>query len=75
MAKNFTAAVLDSHSITLYDAETGGYEGIIYVTSGSIIGTPIISSSTVSVTFTENGFTYMSIFNLPSKSFKTKYRL
>lgn len=75
MAKNFTAAVHDPHSICLYDAETGGYEGIIYVTSGSIIGTPIINPKSVSVTYTENGSTYMSIFDLPSKGFNKKIYL
>jgi hypothetical protein len=75
MAKNFTVAVHDPHSICLYDAETGGYEGIIYVTSGSIIGTPIINPKSVSVTYTENGSTYMSIFDLPSKGFNKKIYL
>jgi hypothetical protein len=51
MAKNFTVVVHDPHSVALYDAETGGYEGIIYVTSGSIVGTPIITPKTVTVTY------------------------
>lgn len=75
MAKVFTVAVKDPHSITLFDASTGAYEGIIYVTSGSIIGSPIINPSSVSVTFTENGSTYMSIFDLPSKRFSKKIYL
>lgn len=75
MAKNFTVVVHDPHSVSLYDAETGSYEGVIYVTSGAIIGTPIISSKTVSITYTENGATFMSVFNLPSKSFNKKIKL
>lgn len=75
MAKVFTVAVKDPHSITLFDASTGAYDGIIYVTSGSIIGSPIITPSSVSVTFTENGSTYMSIFDLPSKRFSKKIYL
>ncbi|MBO5827116.1 MAG: hypothetical protein J6R59_01360 [Paludibacteraceae bacterium] len=75
MAKVYTVAVRDTHSISLYDASTGGYEGIIYVTSGSIIGNPIISSNSVTVTFTENGSTYMSIFDLPSRRFNKKIRI
>lgn len=75
MAKNFTVAVHDPHSISLFDAETGGYEGVIYVTSGTIIGTPIVSTSTVTVTHTENGGTYMSVYNLPSKSFNKKINI
>lgn len=75
MAKNFTVAVQDPHSVCLFDAETGGYEGIIYVTSGSIIGTPILSTSTVSVTYTENGSTWISVFDLPSMGFNKKIKV
>lgn len=75
MAKVFTVAVRDPHSICLYDATTGSYEGIIYVTSGSIIGNPVITSSSVSVTFTEHGSTYMTIFDLPSKKFNKKIHI
>jgi hypothetical protein len=75
MAKVFIVAVRDPHSICLYDASTGSYEGIIYVTSGSIVGTPIISPKNVTVTYTENGSTYMSIFELPSKRFSKKIYL
>ena len=75
MAKNFTVVVHDPHSVALYDAETGGYEGIIYVTSGSIVGTPIITPKTVTVTFTENGSTYMSVYDLPSKGFSRKIKI
>ena len=50
MAKVFTVAVHDPHSVSLYDAETGSYEGVIYVTSGTIIGTPIVSPKSISVT-------------------------
>lgn len=75
MAKNFTVVVHDPHSVSLYDAETGGYEGVIYVTSGSIIGTPIITPKTVTVTFTENGSTYMSVYDLPSKGFNRKIKI
>lgn len=75
MAKNFTVVVHDTHSVSLYDAETGGYEGVIYVTSGTIIGTPIINSKNVTVTYTENGSTYMSVFDLPSKAFNKKIHI
>lgn len=75
MAKSFTVVVHDPHSVSLYDAETGGYEGVIYVTSGSIIGTPIISTKTVSITHLENGHTYMSVYDLPSRSFNKKIKI
>ena len=72
MAKNFTVVVHDPHAVSLYDAETGSYEGVIYVTSGTIIGTPIINSKNVTITHTEHGNTYMSVFDLPSKAFNKK---
>ena len=75
MAKVFAASIKDSHSVALYDAQTGGYEGVIYVTSGSIIGTPIISTKTVSITHLENGSTYMSVYDLPSRSFNKKIKI
>lgn len=75
MAKNFTVVVHDPHSIALYDAETGGYEGIIYVTSGSIVGTPIITPKTVTVTYSQSGGMWMSVFDLPSKGFNKKIKI
>lgn len=75
MAKNFTVVVHDPHSVSLYDAETGSYEGVIYVTSGAIIGTPIITPKTVTVTHTESGSTYMSVYDLPSRGFNKKIKI
>ena len=69
MAKVFSATIHDPHSVALYDAATGAYEGVIYITSGSIIGMPIVTPKSVSVQFTENGYNYMSIFDLPSRAF------
>ncbi len=75
MAKVFTVAVHDPHSVSLYDAETGSYEGVIYVTSGTIIGTPIVSPKSISVTCSESGCTYLTIYDLPSKSFNKKIKI
>ena len=55
MSKVFTATIHDPHSIALYDAQSGAYEGVIYITSGTIIGMPIVTPKSVSVQFTENG--------------------
>lgn len=70
--ETYTVAVLDPHSISIYDVATGGYRGIIYVTSGTIIGSPIVTAKNVSVTFTENGRTYISTYEMPSRSFVRK---
>lgn len=75
MAKVFTATIKDPHSVALYDAQTGNYEGIIYITSGSIIGMPIVTPKSLSVQFTENGLNYMSFYDLPSRSFNRKIYL
>lgn len=72
MAKTIIATVSDPHSLALYDSETGSYEGIIYVTSGTIMGQPIISSKAINVSFQENGRLYMSTYELPSRSFVRK---
>ena len=75
MAKNFTVVVHDPHAVSLYDAETGSYEGVIYITSGTIIGMPIVTPKSLSVQFTENGLNYMTIFDLPSKAYNKKIPL
>lgn len=70
--KNITVVVKDPHSISLFDAESGQYLGVIYVTSGSIVGSPIISQKIVTVTSQENGRMYMSTFDLTTRSFVKK---
>lgn len=75
MAKVFAASIKDSHSVALYDAQTGTYEGVIYITSGSIIGMPIVTPTSLSVQFTENGFNYMVIYDLPSRNYNKKIPL
>lgn len=75
MAKVFTASIHSPHSVALYDAQTGSYEGVIYITSGSIIGMPIVTPTSLSVQFTENGYNYMTVFDLPSKAYNKKIPL
>lgn len=75
MAKNITVTVQNPHSISLYDVDTGNYLGVIFVTSGSILGSPIISQQNVTVTFQENGIMYMSTFEMTTKKFVRKIRI
>lgn len=70
--KNITVVVKDPHSISLFDAESGQYLGVIYVTSGSIVGSPIISQKIVTVTSQENGMMYMTTYDLTTRSFVKK---
>ena len=73
--KVLTAVVVDPHVLSIYDAQTGEYDGIIYVTSGSIIGQPIVTADKLTVTYSENGFTYMNLYKLPSKEFDRKIQI
>lgn len=46
-----TAVVHDPHSLAVYDVKSGAYQGIIYVTSGTIVGQPIITEKQLTVSF------------------------
>lgn len=72
---NITVVVQNPHSIGLYDAESGQYLGIIFVTSGSIVGNPIISQKIVNVTSQENGILYMTTYDLKSRALVRKIRI
>ena len=51
MASNtYTAVAANQHNITVYDASSGNYVSSINVTSGQIIGQPIVSANTITVT-------------------------
>ena len=73
--QNINVVVHDPHSIALYDVNSGQYLGIIYVTSGSIVGSPIISQKTVSVTSNESGVMYMTTYDMSTRSFVRKIRV
>lgn len=59
----YTAVANSKNSISLYDVESGGYRGTIFVTSGEIIGQPIVSAKTITVTYTEGGNNYMNVYD------------
>lgn len=73
--QNINVVVHDPHSVSLYDVNSGQYLGIIYVTSGSIVGSPIISQKTVSVTSNESGVMYMTTYDMTTRSFVRKIRV
>ena len=72
---NINVVVHDPHSISLYDVDSGQYLGVIYVTSGSIVGSPIISQKTVSVTSSESGVMYMTTYDMTTRAFIRKIRV
>lgn len=59
----YTAVANNKNSISLYDIESGSYRGTIFVTSGEIIGQPIVSAKTITVTYTEGGNNYMNVYD------------
>lgn len=73
--KTYTAVASNAHNITIYDAVSGGYVSSINVTSGQIIGQPIVSANTITVTFTERGNNYMSVYDVKSLSFLRRQTL
>lgn len=73
--KTYTAVASNEHNITIYDAVTGSYISSINVTSGQIIGQPIVSANTITVTFTERGNNYMSVYNAKTLSFLRRQTL
>lgn len=70
-----TAVVKDQHSISLYNVSDGMYKGTLFITSGNIIGQPITNADSVTVTFNEGGFNFMSTYKLPGLQFKSRIRL
>lgn len=75
MAKVYSATIHSPQSVALYDAQTGAYEGVIYITSGTIIGMPIVTPKSLTVQYTENGSSYMVMYDLPSRNFNKKIPL
>jgi len=76
MASNtYTAVASNQHNISIYDAVSGSYIASINVTSGQIIGQPIIAGDKINVTFTEKGSTYLSVYDAKSFSFIRKQSL
>lgn len=73
--KQYTAVAGNAHNIKIFDAENGTYVSSINVTSGQIIGQPIVSANTITVTFTEKGNNYMSVYDIRTLSFLRKMSL
>ena len=73
--QNINVVVHDPHSISLYDVNSGQYLGIKYVTTGAIVGSPIISQKTVSVTSNESGVMYMTTYDMTTRAFVRKIRV
>lgn len=70
-----TVVVKDQHSISLYNVSDGMYKGTLFITNGTIIGQPITSADSVTVTYNEGGFNYMNTYKLPGLQFKSKIKL
>lgn len=77
MASNqvLTASASSPHSITLIDVATGAYMGSIYVTSGNIIGQPLVSPDMIVVTYQEGGSTYINKYSTSTRAFMSRQRI
>ena len=73
--KTFTAAIFDEHSVSLYDAVTGDYEGVLYIGAGKVMGTPIVSTESITINHMDGDGPYISVFSLPDKQFLRKIKL
>lgn len=67
--KQYTAVAANQHSISIYDVTSGNFYSSLFITSGQIIGQPIVSAKTITVTFTEGGTNYMSVYDAQSLNF------
>lgn len=61
--KIYTAVANNNNSISIYEVDGGNYVTSIFVTTGQIIGQPIVSANTITVTFTEGGSNYMAVYD------------
>lgn len=73
--KTYTAVASTKHNIGIYDAESGNYIKSLFVTTGEIIGQPIISAKTITVTYTEGGNNWMAVFDINSHNLIRKQSL
>lgn len=73
--KTYTAVANNNNSISIYEVDSGNYVTSIFITSGQIIGQPIVSANTITVTYTESGANYMSVFDSKSLNFVRKQSL
>lgn len=64
-----TAVAGDPHSITLLEVGSGTFQGTLYITSGNIIGQPMVSGNTIVVNYQEGGHTYMNSYAADTKMF------
>lgn len=72
---NYTALAKDPHSITIIDAADGSYYGTLYVTSGQIIGQPLVSPQTIVVSYQEAGHTYMNTYATETRAFVQRVQI
>lgn len=73
--KTYTAVASTKHNIGIYDAETGNYVKSLFVTTGEIIGQPIISAKTITVAYTEGGNNWMAVFDVNTHNLIRKQSL
>lgn len=74
MASYIVVANADMKSVTVYDAR-GFQQGKIYLTNGTICGTPTVSGDRVSIPFADGSYRYMVQYSLPQLTYITQIPL
>lgn len=69
-AQIVSVVIKDKHSINLYDiTNNGNFIRNVFITSGEIIGSPVVSGETCSITCIEGGRTCIRTYEMPSFRF------
>lgn len=71
----YTAVAKDAHSITILDAVDGSFYGTLYITSGTIVGQPMVSPQTIVVSYQEGGHTYMNTYVTDTRAFVQRIQI
>lgn len=69
-----TVVIKDQHSVNLYGATRGNYLRNTFITSGKIVGSPVISGNVCTFTCIEHGRNTIITYTMPDFRFKNKFR-
>lgn len=62
----------DKHSVNLYDVlRNNAYMKNVFITSGEIIGAPVVTGDVCTITCLEKGRTCVRTYNMPKFTFRS----
>ena len=66
-----SVVIKDKHSVNLYDlGRNGNFLKNVFITSGEIIGSPVVTGDICSISCLEQGRTCIRTYNMPKFTFK-----